>query len=154
MKKAIPLLVAVILWSCSGDNDFSDDTGGVSDFQNISWVRSFGGAGDDTPRSVIQTMDGGYAVLGFTNSTNGDLAIKNTAVNDYWLLKLNADGEVQWQRTYGGSGDDRGQQVMLSAFRLMEAAVIRSLHAQLERQQPQFKRNGSKTVLGKYETAR
>ncbi|RNC92205.1 MAG: hypothetical protein ED555_03630 [Allomuricauda sp.] len=112
MKKAIPFLVAVILWSCSKDVYRLEDFPGASGIENVLWVRSFGGAGDDTPRSVIQTMDGGYAVLGFTNSTNGDLAFKNTVVNDYWLLKLNADGEVQWQRTYGGSGDDRGQQVI------------------------------------------
>jgi hypothetical protein len=47
-----------------------------------------------------------------TNSTDGDLALKELAVNDYWLVKLDANGDLEWQKTYGGSKDDQGQQVI------------------------------------------
>ncbi len=78
----------------------------------VVWIKSFGGSGDDTARSVVETLDGGFAVLGFSNSTDGDLQGKSTQVNDYWLLKTDREGNTLWSRTYGGSMDDRGQSVI------------------------------------------
>ncbi|NHF60321.1 hypothetical protein FK220_013285 [Flavobacteriaceae bacterium TP-CH-4] len=75
----------------------------------VDWIRNFGGSGEETARSIIKTSDGGYAIVGFSNSTDGDLAGKELPVNDYWLLKLDAEGKLQWSKTYGGSKDDRGQ---------------------------------------------
>jgi hypothetical protein len=115
MKKEILVLSTVILLSCAEDVYKLEDAPGKGNLQNISWIKSFGGSGDDSPRSIIQTNDGGFAILGFTNSVDVDLAYKRMAVNDYWLLKLDAEGALQWQRTYGGSGDDRGQQVIQTA---------------------------------------
>jgi len=76
----------VLLLSCNADNDI-----GIADtaegFEGeLVWVKSFGGSGDETAESVIETVDGGYAVLGFTDSTDGDLEGKVLPVNDYWLL--------------------------------------------------------------------
>lgn len=113
MKKGVSILMGMLCLSCFSDKykiEGSDDV--PLNFQNVVWTRAFGGSGDDTPRSIIQTSDGGYAVLGFTNSNNGDLTNKSLNVNDYWLLKLDADANLMWQRTYGGSGDDRGQQII------------------------------------------
>jgi hypothetical protein len=78
----------------------------------VAWTHSFGGSGDDTPRSVIETSDGGYAIFGFSDSTDGDLLPKTNNVNDYWLIKTDAKGMLLWSRTYGGSKDDRGQAVI------------------------------------------
>jgi len=68
-----------------------------------------GGSGEDTPRQVVATADGGFALVGFSNSTDGDLEGKKLPVNDYWLVKMDPDGRVEWSRTIGGSGDDRAQ---------------------------------------------
>lgn len=105
----------VLLLSCNADNDI-----GIADtaegFEGeLVWVKSFGGSGDETAQSVIETVDGGYAVLGFTDSTDGDLEGKVLPVNDYWLLKLDAEGNIEWSHTYGGSKDDRGQSVIQTA---------------------------------------
>jgi hypothetical protein len=65
---------------------------------NVQWQKTYGG-GDDTASSVQQTVDGGYIVAGTTFSFgagNGDI----------WVLKLNADGTISWQKTYGGSEYD------------------------------------------------
>ncbi len=113
MKKWVFSLGCCMCLSCAQDPytiEAIDNT--PSSFNNVVWVKSFGGSGEDTPRSVIETNDGGIAVFGFTNSTDGDLAFKNQSVNDYWLLKLDADGNLEWQKTYGGSGDDRGQAII------------------------------------------
>jgi predicted secreted protein len=63
------------------------------------WNRTYGGSGDDEAECVIQTSDGGYALAGYTNSTGaGGL--------DFWLVKTDSTGTLQWSQTYGGGGDD------------------------------------------------
>tara|TARA_R110002167_G_scaffold263017_2_gene469680 strand:+ start:3799 stop:5118 length:1320 start_codon:yes stop_codon:yes gene_type:complete len=78
----------------------------------IEWVKNFGGTGEETAQAIIRTVDGGYAILGYSNSTDGDLLGKLLPVNDYWLLKLDVDGSLEWSRTYGGSKDDIGQSLV------------------------------------------
>ncbi|MEL6917213.1 MAG: hypothetical protein AAFO99_05725 [Bacteroidota bacterium] len=116
--KRIGLIFAFIsLISCSEDETPSImDQEGIDDsitfVGEVDWIRSFGGTGEETAQSIITTADGGYAVLGYTNSLDGDISDKDTNVNDYWLLKLDVDGNLQWNKTYGGSKDDRGQSVI------------------------------------------
>lgn len=78
----------------------------------LDWIQSFGGSGNDTPQAIINTSDGGYAVLGYTESIDGDVTDKSLAVNDYWLLKFDSEGNLEWNTTYGGSKDDRGQSLV------------------------------------------
>jgi uncharacterized repeat protein (TIGR02543 family)/uncharacterized delta-60 repeat protein len=65
----------------------------------IEWQKTFGGSEDDYARSIQNTSDGGYIVAGFTQSFGAGL-------EDFWILKLNSVGIIEWQRTYGGSEDD------------------------------------------------
>lgn len=75
---------------------------------NIQWQRTYGGAKDDWPYQIIQTTDGGYAVVGYTRSFgNGS--------SDVWVLKLASNGIIQWQRTYGGLEDDIGYSIVQSS---------------------------------------
>ena len=107
------IFLCLFFISCNSDDTNIADTDLAGNFQGeLVWIKNFGGSGDDTAQSVIETNDGGYAVLGYTNSTDGDLLSKALDVNDYWLLKLDSDGNLQWSRTYGGSKDDRGQSVI------------------------------------------
>lgn len=112
MKKITYVLTFAVLFSCSMDkDDFTDES--LTLFQGkVEWIKNFGGSGDDTAQAIVATTDGGYAVLGYSNSIDGDLTDKSTEVNDYWLLKLDADGNLQWNKTYGGSKDDRGQSLV------------------------------------------
>ena len=113
MKRMFIFLTLIIGVSCGDDSFKIEGNNEVpEDFQNVGWITSFGGTGDDSARSIIQTNDGGYAILGMTNSVDGDLGFKNLPVNDYWLVKLDANGGLEWQKTYGGSKDDQGQQVI------------------------------------------
>jgi len=109
MKRIVYILVFLFLGSCTKDKYRLED---LESIKQLAWVKNFGGTGNESPRAIIQTSDGGFAVLGFTNSTDGDLANKSLNVNDYWLLKLDAEGNIQWQKTYGGSKDDQGQKVI------------------------------------------
>ncbi|MDY6966358.1 MAG: PGF-CTERM sorting domain-containing protein [Halobacteriota archaeon] len=80
----------------SGGYDFwlvKTNSSGVNE-----WNRTFGGNGDDFASSVQETSDGGYIVAGGSNSYSGS--------NDFWLVKTNSSGVNEWNRTFGGNGDD------------------------------------------------
>ncbi len=66
---------------------------------NVQWQKTYGGKGDDYAYSIQQTSDGGYIVAGKTLSFG-------TGDSDAWVIKLDAKGNVQWQKTYGGEYDD------------------------------------------------
>ena len=63
------------------------------------WPKTYGGASFDAANSIQQTLDGGYIVAGETASSGA-------GSTDFWILKLNANGDIVWQKTYGGSNDD------------------------------------------------
>ncbi len=79
---------------------------------NLEWVKTYGGSNEDIGHAIIATKDKGFAILGNTKSTDGDITDKNASISDIWLLKLDSLGEKQWSKTYGGSGDDRGQSII------------------------------------------
>lgn len=76
----------------------------------IEWQKSLGGSDNDIPRSIQQTSDGGYIMAGDTSSTDGDI-IKNQGYTDAWIIKLNSNGNTQWQKTLGGSKTDFAQSI-------------------------------------------
>ena len=72
---------------------------------NIQWQKYFGGTADDRASSVQQTSDGGYIVVGSTNSSNTNVTANNGSW-DYWVIKLNNLGDLQWEKALGGSSHD------------------------------------------------
>ena len=78
----------------------------------LSWVKTFGGSNEDIAHAVIETEDGGFAVFGNTKSVDGDVTDKTIEESDLWLLKFNAEAGLEWTKTYGGSGDDRGHSLI------------------------------------------
>lgn len=72
---------------------------------SIQWQKSLGGTNYDEALSVGQTSDGSYIAAGFTRSNDGEVLNFHGGV-DYWAVKLNPMGEIQWKRTFGGSGID------------------------------------------------
>jgi uncharacterized delta-60 repeat protein len=78
---------------------------------SVAWQKTYGGADGDIAYSVQQTVDGGFIVAGATRSFS--------AGNSAWVLKLNADGSVEWQKAYGGSG---GPSVNYAASSIQQTA--------------------------------
>lgn len=65
----------------------------------VVWDRTFGGAGDDAARAVVVSNDNCF-VAGYANPNGGENY-------DFLLMKLDASGEVVWNRTYGGTQSDK-----------------------------------------------
>jgi len=75
----------------------------LDDQGNTLWEKSFGGTGFDTAEAVIETADGGFLVVGGSGSdTNEVKSIAPFGSSDVWVLKLSAQGDLLWQRLYGG----------------------------------------------------
>jgi gliding motility-associated-like protein len=85
----------------------------ISKCGELQWQLSLGGNDYESARDIIQTPDGGYFVVGETNSTDGDVIAGYGGSKDIWLLKLDASGNLQWQKRYGGSGLDIGNNIQL-----------------------------------------
>lgn len=72
---------------------------------NLQWQKALGGTGEETAYSIQQTADGGFIAAGYTYSIDADVS-GNHGGSDYWILKLNAAGDLEWQKCMGGSADD------------------------------------------------
>jgi len=67
----------------------------IDELGDMQWNRTYGGEKKDVAFSLVETSDGGYALAGFTESFG-------QGEEDFWLVKTDADGIMQWNRTYGG----------------------------------------------------
>ena len=76
-----------------------DESGG------LLWQRAYGGTGVDRAYGIGAMQDGGFAFVGESYSSNGDLT-GNQGANDAWVVKLNEMGLISWQRSFGGAGWD------------------------------------------------
>ncbi len=73
----------------------------------VLWQNTIGGSEIDQLSTLNTTTDGGYILGGYTESnTSGDKTEDNHGLSDYWILKLDADGHIQWQNTIGGTSYD------------------------------------------------
>lgn len=71
---------------------------------SVAWQRAYGGSGYETAYDVKETADGGFVVAGLTESfSNGG--------QDMWVFKLDAMGEVEWEKSYGGAGEEQAWSV-------------------------------------------
>ncbi len=73
----------------------------------IQWQNTIGGKSDEILYSVLQTVDGGYILGGYSNSDiHADKTENSMGGSDYWIVKINSTGGLQWQNTIGGGGND------------------------------------------------
>ncbi|MCB0451614.1 MAG: T9SS type A sorting domain-containing protein [Aequorivita sp.] len=74
---------------------------------NFLWEKNFGGDGWDFATNFIVTADNGFIIIGFSDSNiSGNKTEDSRGATDYWILKLNSMGEIQWQKTFGGNEID------------------------------------------------
>ncbi len=66
----------------------------------MQWNKTYGGQFYDEAKGILQDNDGGYIVAGTTSSFG-------SGARDAWIFKIDSNGNLEWNKTYGGSGDDR-----------------------------------------------
>lgn len=76
---------------------------------SLRWQKSLGGTKLDQAFTIINTLDQGFLVIGESFSDDGDVTGHHgsTDSSDAWVVKLDKDGTIQWQKSFGGSRNDR-----------------------------------------------
>lgn len=95
LKRIVTVLCILSLLACLGCDD---DCDGQID-EGCQWNKTVGGIGWDGVGSVIQGNGGGYVIAGITESYGA-------GSSDAWVLKIDEDGNEQWNKTYGGTDND------------------------------------------------
>ena len=70
----------------------------VSEKGDSLWTKTYGGVGRDLSNKILQTNDGGFLLVGLTEST---------PTTDIWLVKTDAEGEVEWEKSYTKAGNNQ-----------------------------------------------
>ncbi|MCY7408874.1 MAG: T9SS type A sorting domain-containing protein, partial [Chitinophagales bacterium] len=96
-----------------GDFDFGIFKLSADSLKKV-WVKCYGGSGYEDFGALSITSDQGYIMCGGTSSTNGDVT-GNHGSSDYWVVKTDASGNIQWQKCYGGTGYDKASSVKQTA---------------------------------------
>lgn len=108
-------------YTFSNNGDVSGNNGGadywivkLDSTGDIEWQQTYGGSANEILWDVKQTPDGGYIGLGVAESTDGDISSPKGG-QDYWVVKLDSDGALEWEKSYGGLGFDEGQKIALTS---------------------------------------
>ena len=98
--KIVCFVLIILLGSvgCSSTENDQPSTG--NEAIEIQQILTLGGTRNESAQSVVSTSDGGYAVLGYTQSMDEDILNKTNNSYDYLLLKFSADGEQKWQKIW------------------------------------------------------
>ena len=82
---------------------------------NIQWQNTIGGNSTDRAGNIVRTMGGGYIIGGYTDSgLSGDKSEPLIGIRDFWIIKLNGSGNIEWQNSIGGTNDDGSYGVYIS----------------------------------------
>ncbi|RLD69767.1 MAG: hypothetical protein DRI87_09220, partial [Bacteroidetes bacterium] len=81
---------------------------------NIIWEKCFGGSNGEVPHKIININNYYYYILGSTASTDGDVQSGNNGFNDIWVVKINSQGDIIWENTYGCQGYDNVRDMILT----------------------------------------
>jgi hypothetical protein len=114
MKKYSLLFALLFLYSCSKSDDFAEPTAPeqVINTGALDFAQTFGGSKNEIFFSVENTVDGGYIVAGYTQSNDGDFNLKTNDSFDFLVSKFSSENILEWQKTFGGSDDDRAADII------------------------------------------
>ncbi|WP_375240284.1 hypothetical protein [Polaribacter sp.] len=109
MKKICLLYCFLLLLNCSEkDGLFINDNIVV----NNTSITTIGGTNNDAFTTVEKTADGGFIAAGYTQSNNLDITDKSNTSFDFFISKFSSDNQLEWQKTFGGSDDDRAADII------------------------------------------
>ncbi len=115
-----------------GSVNNSSDSGGkvilISKDGEILKEKIFGGSSDDVITDVRE-IDGGYILVGYTKSEEVE---GYHGGSDFWILKIDRDFNLLWQKAFGGSSDDRARSVLISNDGIVVAGYTESSNYDVE----------------------
>ncbi|GAB7255791.1 hypothetical protein [Polaribacter sp. OB-PA-B3] len=109
MKKICLLYCFLLLLNCSNKDRLSINDNIVV---NNTSITTIGGTNNDAFTSVEKTADGGFIAAGYTQSNNLNITDKSNTSFDFFISKFSSDNQLEWQKTYGGSNDDRAADII------------------------------------------
>lgn len=106
---------AILGYVQSNDFDFIEKEDLSFDFvvlkydsnDSLLWKKILGGSNDDRGSKLVHTDDGGFVVLGYSKSKDRDVS-NNSGDRDFWVAKINEEGTLLWEQSYGYQGRDFG----------------------------------------------
>jgi predicted secreted protein len=104
MKKVVSGIL-ILLMASMLEFAFTIKCAGSSEPPAVEWARTYGGTSYDTAYSLVQTSDGGYAMVGITYSFGA-------GNDDMWFVKTGSDGNMQWDKTFGGANRDNAASLL------------------------------------------
>jgi len=108
------------IYITSGENVSNYHGGGdiwvirTDSLYNIIWEKCYGGSKADFPKKIIRINDTEFFIFGLTWSTDGDVQSGNHGYSDIWVLRLNINGDILWEKTYGCIGIDDARDMILT----------------------------------------
>jgi hypothetical protein len=99
MKNKLASIMLVTVLISTGLIMLDDAGASTATAPEEEWSKTFGGEADDVAFSVQQTSDGGYIIAGSTDSYSSDYG-------DIWLIKIDSEGDKQWDKTFDERGDE------------------------------------------------
>ena len=108
-------IMAGFVYSTDGDVTFNHGDADywivkVDPAGSLLWQKSLGGSSYEYANAIKQTSDSGYIVAGYSASSDGDVSA-NHGEEDYWIVKLDQDGNIIWEKSLGGSSYDEAYDV-------------------------------------------
>jgi len=107
----------VIGATTSNDGDVSGNHGNwdwwvvkVNMYGDIVWQKTYGGTNNEFAYSIQETQNKGFAIAGSSRSNDGDVS-GNQGLSDYWIVRLDSVGNILWQNSFGGSGEERANSI-------------------------------------------
>lgn len=104
----------------SNNGDVSDNQGGgdcwiikLDQSGNLKWQRTLGGSQLDHFQSIQYSDDGGYIAAGYSNTGDGDIFTGQQ--KEFWVVKLNQSGEIQWQKVFGGTQPELASSIQVAS---------------------------------------
>jgi hypothetical protein len=111
MNKYWLVLCLFVLFNCS-KKDVFNIAEVIEVTKKLDFAKTIGGSKNDAFYSVKKTGDGGYIVAGFTQSNDFDITSKTNDSFDFLISKYSLENTLEWQKTFGGSEDDRAADIL------------------------------------------
>lgn len=81
---------------------------------SIIWEKCYGGSSAEAPQKVLKKSNNEFFIFGYSGSTDGDIQSDNYGFADLWVININGQGDLLWEKCYGSPGTDEPRDIILT----------------------------------------